>query len=131
MGGCIKLCQHSQCKNTPKIVLSVHRKPVQMSFPAFSANLEISMSKMGASPHAHTHEQGSYFYIRRHSSVSRNWCRCCFSLVPVSLPAPKKQSGELPTNQREGQAGQATFVQCSCRGSDCSGFCSQCLYPLN
>lgn len=37
---------------------------------------------------------------------------------------------ELPTNQREGQAGQASFAQCSCRRSDCSGFCSQCLYPL-
>lgn len=42
----------------------------------------------------------------------------------------EKEPEELPTGQREGQAGQASFAQYSHRGSDCSGFCSQCLYAL-
>lgn len=34
---------------------------------------------------------------------------------------------ELLTGQREGQAGQASFAWYSRKGSDCGGFCFQCL----
>ena len=48
----------------------------------------------------------------------------------VATCIKETEPGELPTGQREGQAGQASFAQYSHRGSDCSEICSQCLYPL-
>lgn len=48
----------------------------------------------------------------------------------VAICIKETEPEELPTGQREGQAGQATFAQYSHRGSDRGGFCSHCIYPL-
>lgn len=50
--------------------------------------------------------------------------------VSVAACTKGTESEGLPTNLGKGQACQASFAQYSCRGSDCSGFCSQCLYIL-
>lgn len=77
--------------------------------------------------------QWYYCHLRRRSSVPQNRRRCCFSLVPESLPASKKQSQtqrSFPQVREKGRLARQVLAPYSCRGSDCSGFCSQCLYPL-
>lgn len=89
---------------------------------------------MGWFPHAHTNQQAPAVILLPPQKM-----QLCFTELGqmlllfsagVTTCIQETQPEELPTSQREGQAGQANFAQCSHRGSDCSGVCSQSLYPL-